>query len=60
MTQTSDKKQKIQVVINGHPLTFNECIILEEKDTDFIKFSDKFGTIYRYNKNVVVSMEELR
>ena len=60
MTQHPDTKFKIQVVVNGNPLTFNFCILLDEPDNSFVKFSDKFGTTYRYNKNVVVSMEELR
>ena len=58
--QKSDKRYRIQVIINGNPLTFNNCILLDTEDNSFIKFSDKFGTILIYNKSTVVSMKELK
>jgi hypothetical protein len=60
MTQQSDTKYKIQVIVNGNPLTFNGCKILDETDPTFLKFSDKFNVVLRYNKDVVISMEELK
>jgi len=60
MNNITEPKYKIRIMISGNTLTYNECILLEEKDNSFIKFSDKFNVIYKYNKNIVLSMEELK
>jgi len=60
MNNVTEPKYKIRIMISGNTLTYNECILLEEKDNSFIKFSDKFNVIYKYNKNIVLSMEELK
>jgi len=60
MTNTHDQKYKIQVLIDGNRLTFNECLILPEIDLMFLRFKDKFDTVYRYNKNLILFMEELK
>ena len=52
------QKYKIQILINKNQLTFNGCLILDCDDNHFIRFSDKFGHILKYNKNVIMSMEE--
>jgi len=59
MTQESDTKYKIQIIVNGNPLTFNDCKILDESDPVFLKFTDKFNKVLRYNKNSIISMEVL-
>jgi len=56
----TEPRYKIKVLVNGVNLTYSDCSLLEEKDNSFIKFSDKFNVIYKYNKNLVVSMEELK
>lgn len=59
MIQKSDKRYKIQVIVNGSPLTFNNCLIISE-DATWLEFSDKFDVILKYNKNTVVSMELIK
>ena len=49
---------KIVVDVNEKFLTFTGTIISE--DEDFITFTDKFGTTLSYNKNKIVSFEEVR
>lgn len=55
----TDKKYKIQVIVSGHTLTYNHCKIISEDNT-WLEFSDKFGTTFKYNKNIILSMEELK
>ena len=55
----SDKRYRIQVVVSGNTLTFNNCKILSETE-NWLEFSDKFNTTYRYNKNIVTCIEELK
>ena len=54
------KRYKIKIIISGVTLTYSDCILLPEEDNVFVKFSDKFDVVYRYNKSVVISMEELK
>ena len=56
----TEPRYKIKVIISGNTLTYSNCLLLKEEDNSFIKFSDKFDVIYKYNKNLVVSMEELK
>ena len=60
MKDKFDTKFKIQIIVNGNSLTFSPCTLLPLDDISFMRFSDKFGTIYRYNKNAIISMEELK
>lgn len=60
MKPISETKYKILVVVNGSPLTFKECSILDESDPTFLKFSDTFGNVLRYNKNLIASLEVLK
>ena len=55
----TDKRYRIQVLINGNTLTYNNCLIFGEDET-WLEFSDKFDIIYKYNKNNVVNLEELK
>jgi len=58
--QTPDKKQyRIQVEISNSTLTYNFCTILFEDET-WLSFSDKFGTVFKVNKNSIKIMEELK
>lgn len=59
MEKSDEKRYRINVEISGNTLTYNNCKILGEDDT-WVEFSDKFDVIYKYNKNKIVSMEELR
>jgi len=60
MIKNLDKKYKIQITISGNTLTYNECIIINDSDTIWMEFSDKFGTIFKVNKSFVGIMEELK
>lgn len=51
------KKYKINVMSNSSLLTYNQCTILHEDDNSFIRFTDKFGVEFYYNKNNVISLE---
>jgi len=59
MSETK-KRFKIVISVNGTLLTFSACVLLPEEDNTFLRFSDRSGTILRYNKNSVISMEELK
>ena len=48
----------IRIEVNNKFLTYT-CKLLSE-DLHFITFEDKFGKIYTYNKNNVVSYEEVK
>jgi hypothetical protein len=60
MEQSETKMYKVNILINGNNLTFNQCIILEENDPLFIKFIDKFKTEYKFNKSCVMSIQLLK
>jgi len=61
MIKNSDKKHyRIQVVVNGNPLTYNYCTIIDSTDSVFLTFSDKFNTIFKINKSAITIMEELK
>lgn len=47
----------IRVEVNNKFLTYTAKIISE--DSNFITFEDKFGKKYSYNKNCIVSYEEV-
>lgn len=49
---------KITIEINEKILTYTGRIISE--DDSFITFEDKFGTTFSYNKNNIISAEELK
>ena len=51
---------KIQAVVNGNTLTYNNCELITEADPMFLRFLDKFGVMFRYNKNNIVCMELLK
>lgn len=53
-------KYKIQIIVNGNSLTFSPCIIIDENNSTFLKFSDRFGNVLYYNKKLIVSLEELK
>ena len=59
MIKDTDKKYRIQVIISGNTLTYNNCKIISEDNT-WIEFSDKFQKIFKINKNNIVIMEELK
>lgn len=44
--------------VKGKALTF-QCII-EEDDENFITFIDKYGKKLTYNKNIIISVEEIK
>lgn len=56
----AEKRYKINVIVGGCNLTYNNCILLSEKDPAFIRVIDKFGVELKFNKNSVQSMEVLR
>ena len=47
----------IRIEVNGKFLTYTGKIISE--DANFITFEDKFGKKFSYNKNCIVSFEEV-
>jgi archaellum biogenesis protein FlaJ (TadC family) len=49
---------KIVIEIDGRTLTYTGKVIQE--DDMFLTFIDKFGKTYSYNKNKIVSAEELQ
>ena len=50
-------KYKITVEVNGRTLTFLGTI---QKDEDgFVTFIDKYGSTLTYNKNFIISFEEV-
>ena len=49
---------KIVIIVDKKVLTFTGKIISE--DDSFITFIDKFGATLSYNKNKIVSFEEIR
>lgn len=49
---------RIVVIIDNKVLTFTGKIISE--DDQFITFTDKFGATLSYNKNKIVSFEEIK
>lgn len=51
------KKYKIVIEIAGKELTYTAEII--SKEDGFVTIEDKFGNIYNYNKNKIVSFTEL-
>ena len=53
-----DKKYKIRINLNGRDIYFTGIIISE--DENFITFKDKFDQVLTYNKNVIISFEEVR
>lgn len=59
MIENTDKRYRIQVIISGNTLTYNNCKILNEDDT-WLEFSDKFDTNFKINKNQIAIMEELK
>jgi hypothetical protein len=60
MTINTDPKYRIQLLVESNRLTYNVCTLLKDEDPFFIKFSDKYGTVYRYNKTLIINMEELK
>lgn len=52
------KFYKIIFNVNGRTLTFR-CKITED-DGQFISFIDKFGVLLSYNKNTIISVEEVK
>ena len=52
-----NSKYKLLVKPDEHVLAYNAIIIRE--DDIFITFIDKFGQEYTYNKNCIVSVEEV-
>jgi len=48
---------KIIISINNNVLTYN-CNVTSN-DEHFISFVDKFGKEYTFNKNLILSIEEL-
>jgi len=60
MERNTEPKYKIKVLIQGTTLTYSDCLLLPEEDSFFVKFSDKFKVIYKYNKNLIISMEEAK
>jgi len=57
MNLTVGKKYKISLSIGGKILTYS-CTI-ESIDDTFICFVDKFGDKYNYNKNLIISFDEI-
>lgn len=51
------KKYKIVVEVANKELTYTAIII--SKEDGFISIKDKFGNILNYNKNNIVSYEEV-
>lgn len=49
---------KIVVQVNERLLTYTGTIT--EIDEVFISFTDKFGSKYSYNKNTLISFEEIK
>ena len=49
---------KIVIEVNERMLTYTGEII--EDDGTFITFKDKYGNTYSYNKNNIVSFEEVK
>jgi hypothetical protein len=52
-----DKTYKIRINLNGRDLVYTGTIITT--DSNFITFKDKFGNVLSYNKNVIISYEEI-
>ena len=50
---------KIIVSVDGRNITFTGKIV-EEDDTTFLTFIDKFGVTLSYNKSRIVYIEELK
>jgi len=48
---------KIVVEVDGRVLTYTGKIV--SIDDDFITFIDKFGKTFSYNKNKIISTEEI-
>lgn len=48
----------IRIEIEGRIFTYTGKIISE--DNDFITFVDKYGITYSYNKNKIISLEEVK
>lgn len=59
MEKTSEPKFRIQALVNGKLLSYNVCQIIDDSG-NWLEFKDKFDTHYKYNKNVIISMEELK
>lgn len=53
-----NEKYIIRIEVNGKFLTYT-CKIISE-DSNFVTFEDKFGKVYTYNKNNIVSYEGVR
>ena len=49
---------KITVSVNERVLTYTAKIISE--DETFITFTDKFNSTFHYNKNNIISVEEIK
>lgn len=56
MKLQQNKKYKLTFYIFGKTLTFTGVILDVD---DFVEFRDKFGEIIRYNKNCLISYEEV-
>ena len=59
MEKNSEPKYRIQALVNGTLLSYNVCTIISD-DGIWLEFKDKFSTHYKYNKMVIISMEELK
>lgn len=51
-----NQKYKLTFFLFGNTLTYTGIIL---DLNDFIEFKDKFGEVLRYNKNFLVSYEEV-
>jgi hypothetical protein len=58
MIKESDKRYRIQVMLNGNYLTYNNCRILKD-ESGWITFTDKFNKTFILNKNSITIMEVL-
>jgi len=47
----------IRIEIDGRTFTYTGKIISEDKD--FVTFTDKYGKTFSYNKNKIISFEEV-
>jgi hypothetical protein len=53
-----DKQYIIKVNAGNQEFTYTAVII--SQDNVFLEFKDKFGKVFKYNLNNIISMEEIK